>query len=130
MISFVSKGYTVLKTLPLQEVLQVLVTPEAKKDSVRRKTRYLFSDTLNINICSDRLWMYKTKGTDCVSCNRKGSYWNIEYSGDNKPHLNLYCEDGVMMTKDHILSKKKGGKNVLENYQPMCYECNQKKGSD
>ena len=34
----------------------------------------------------------------------------------------------MMMTKDHILPRSKGGANRLENYQPMCSKCNCKKG--
>lgn len=47
-------------------------------------------------------------------------------------HLNLYAmrEDGreVMMTKDHIIPKSKGGRNEDWNYQMLCMPCNCKKG--
>ena len=46
-------------------------------------------------------------------------------------HFNLYAindsGDEVLMTKDHIIPKSKGGKNHLSNYQPMCCYCNCKK---
>jgi 5-methylcytosine-specific restriction endonuclease McrA len=49
----------------------------------------------------------------------------------DKFHLNLYGIDSngreVMLTKDHIIPRSKGGKNKLSNYQPMCIHCNKKK---
>jgi 5-methylcytosine-specific restriction endonuclease McrA len=32
-----------------------------------------------------------------------------------------------MITKDHIIPRSKGGKDILDNYQPMCIICNSKK---
>lgn len=48
----------------------------------------------------------------------------------NTYHWNLYAlKEGeeVLMTKDHIIPKSKGGRNHLSNYQPMCQKCNQEK---
>ena len=47
-------------------------------------------------------------------------------------HLNLYgINNGeeVMMTKDHIVPKSKGGSNGLKNMQTMCTVCNEIKGN-
>jgi hypothetical protein len=47
-------------------------------------------------------------------------------------HLNLYAEKDnreILFTKDHIIPKSRGGKNILANYQTMCVECNNKKGN-
>jgi hypothetical protein len=38
-------------------------------------------------------------------------------------------EDGVEITIDHIKPKSMGGKDTLENYQPMCSLCNYEKGN-
>ena len=49
----------------------------------------------------------------------------------NDWHLNLYAmrEDGkeIMMTRDHIIPKAKGGPNTLENQETMCSKCNSNK---
>ena len=81
-------------------------------------------------------WRYKTfynKGCNCVKCGRKGSYFKLESGGSkeesNRRHFNLYSEDDVLMTKDHILPKSKGGKDTLENFQTMCCICNSNKGN-
>lgn len=46
-------------------------------------------------------------------------------------HFNLYAmtPEGreVLMTKDHILPRSKGGKDRIENLQTMCQPCNGKK---
>jgi 5-methylcytosine-specific restriction endonuclease McrA len=55
--------------------------------------------------------------------------------GQDRPHFNLYChkpeegENMVLMTKDHIVPKSKGGKNHISNMQTMCCHCNSTKGN-
>lgn len=57
---------------------------------------------------------------------------NIPYNNIDSYHFNLYAlkENGheVLMTKDHIIPKCKGGGLSLSNLQTMCHKCNQKKG--
>jgi hypothetical protein len=85
---------------------------------------------------SHRYQLYAKKGVVCVSCGLKGKFFALERGHkDNpiRPHFNLYAIDPktgkeVMITKDHIKPRSKGGKNRLENYQPMCFRCNQRKG--
>jgi hypothetical protein len=72
----------------------------------------------------------------CVTCGIGGSYFALEKikhgSTTNRYHANLYAvKDGeeVLMTKDHIIPKSKGGKDHQSNLQTMCHVCNQKKGN-
>ncbi len=95
---------------------------------------------LKITVCgqeieinrSARYQLFKDKGTKCVKCGLNGEFFAAEkHSCDKKYHLNLYAlKDGneVMMTKDHIIPRSKGGKDFHENYQPMCFYCNVEKG--
>jgi 5-methylcytosine-specific restriction endonuclease McrA len=83
---------------------------------------------------SQRYELFASKGIKCVDCGIEGSYFALEKDisdSTSRFHLNLYGKDEngdeVMITKDHILPKSKGGENKLSNYQPMCYKCNQKK---
>jgi len=74
------------------------------------------------------------RNLNCVCCGRKGSYFKLE-RGDRKGpedrrHFNLYSEDNILMTKDHILPKSQGGENTVFNMQTMCQECNSKKGAN
>lgn len=92
-------------------------------------------DPLKAN--SQRYTLFFTKGFKCVKCGIEGKYFAKERdpsSNSDKYHLNLYAldENGkeVLMTKDHIIPKSKGGKNKLENYQTMCCRCNNNKGDN
>lgn len=73
------------------------------------------------------------KGTICACCGRRGAYFKLEEDTDgNSPdrrHFNLYSEDGVLMTKDHIRPRKLKGPDHIDNMQTMCELCNKEKGS-
>lgn len=82
---------------------------------------------------SDRYKTFFTKGIKCVICGIEGDFFAKEkFPFDKSYHLNLYAinENGeeVLMTKDHILPRSKGGKNHISNYQTMCMICNNLKG--
>jgi 5-methylcytosine-specific restriction endonuclease McrA len=97
-----------------------------------------------IKMRSHRYKCFKNSGLACVSCGIVGSRFGVEkHTNPTKSqqgwegtpyHLNLYAinESGneVLMTKDHIIPKSKGGKNHVDNYQTMCTYCNQEKGDD
>jgi 5-methylcytosine-specific restriction endonuclease McrA len=56
---------------------------------------------------------------------------------EGSPHLNLYGfktnEQGVvksiLMTRDHVHPRSKGGSNTIENQVTLCSPCNEKKGN-
>lgn len=83
---------------------------------------------------SQRYQLFFTKGTKCVCCGIEGKYFAKEKRiKDKSYHLNLYgiADNGqeVLIIKDHIIPKSKGGKDELENYQTMCVRCNKRKGN-
>jgi len=88
-----------------------------------------------INVQSARYRLF-AKSVVCVKCGIAGSFFAKERHAPSKGryHFNLYAvrEDGkeILMTKDHIVPRAKGGKDTDSNYQTMCSPCNQKKGSD
>jgi 5-methylcytosine-specific restriction endonuclease McrA len=90
----------------------------------------LLTDNLDISIRSRRLRVYAEKGVICVTCGIVGTHFAIErHRGHRRWHINLYCDNGRMMTVDHIVPKSRGGKNHMTNLQPMCFNCNNRKGS-
>ena len=98
----------------------------------KRKTRVIF-DGDEIKSTSQRYQMFFTKGMRCAKCGIEGRFFAKEKTvNDKRYHLNLYAMNRngqeVLMTKDHIVPRSKGGKSALENYQPMCLVCNTKKG--
>lgn len=86
-----------------------------------------------IKMNSHRYEVFDVKGLKCVCCGIEGSYFVKEKSiGSIGYHFNLYALDSNgserLMTKDHIVAKKLGGKDHISNYQPMCTKCNKEKG--
>lgn len=73
----------------------------------------------------------------CSICGLEGTHFAVEsnttYYTPKAYHLNLYAIDGVgdevLMTRDHVHPKSKGGSNGLDNSQTACRVCNEKKGS-
>jgi 5-methylcytosine-specific restriction endonuclease McrA len=78
-----------------------------------------------------RLSVFAQKGTECVKCGRIGTRLIRHDSGRGGIHVDLYTEDLVLMTVDHIIPKAKYGDNgeveMMKNKQPMCSHCNGKK---
>ena len=68
-------------------------------------------------------------GTKCVRCPREGVKFLMTIDKPGSLHFDLYDKNNHLMNIDHILPKSKGGKDIIENYQLMCEECNSKKGS-
>jgi 5-methylcytosine-specific restriction endonuclease McrA len=88
---------------------------------------------------SHRYILFKTKGLTCVCCGDVANKAFIEISENDLicglyPHINFYKVSpghlDKLFTKDHIIPKSKGGKDVQENYQTMCRDCNNLKGSN
>jgi 5-methylcytosine-specific restriction endonuclease McrA len=88
-----------------------------------------------INFGTLRLQTFAAKGISCIACGLRGLFFVKEKhrTGERYYHLSLYALDAngreVMMTKDHRLSKDKGGTDTLDNLDPMCFPCNQAKGN-
>lgn len=89
-----------------------------------------------VAVTSVRLQTFAFRGTRCVSCGIEGKHFRKDQvlPSDHRPHLNLYAAGltdliEVLMTKDHIVPRARGGSSVLENMQTLCFRCNEQKGS-
>ncbi len=118
--------YEVLIRLPIEYVLQQ-VRPKEKRPRKYQKIRV---GPTSVNNHSIRLQTFK-RSTTCVACGIKGELFSLERNGNPGYHFNMYgrnqYKDLVLMTKDHIIPKSKGGSDNLENMQTMCTKCNTKK---
>jgi hypothetical protein len=92
--------------------------------------------TFDCYINSQRYLLFKRDGLVCTSCGKTATICKLELpkikDNNKRAHFNFYCEIGnktILLTKDHKISKSNGGKDVMDNYTPMCQECNTNKGS-
>lgn len=126
--------------ISIEEVESVLKDIVLNNIDTPKKLKHHGSLTVTIDgeeiyALSDRYKLFFTKGYTCINCGLIGSYFALERSFmDTRYHLNLYAVNSegkeVLMTKDHILPKSKGGKDSIDNYQTMCCKCNKEKGNN
>jgi hypothetical protein len=145
--------YIRLATFPVSQVLPYVFTRKVRKrlrqlgfaydspewkSAASRRFWYAADKNVLVPMGSHRYQLFAEKGCRCVKCGIVGKFFCLEKAPGNgdsryeKYHFNLYgiTKGGKwrMITKDHIVPRSKGGKNKLENYQPMCELCNKRKG--
>ena len=92
----------------------------------------------DMHMRSPNLLNFRLHGIVCVECGMRGAFFAKEQRDGNPKNnegdalcLDLYGfnrrGEEVMMTRDHIKPRAKGGTNHLYNIQPMCFTCNQAK---
>lgn len=125
-----NRVYRRLGTVAVDEMLEII---PVDKESKLPKRKEFFGES--VKLTSGRYKVYAVKGVQCAHCGIKGQYFALEQSisqNTKKFHFNLYAIDKkgqeIMMTVDHIIPRAKGGNDNLENKQPLCFTCNNKKG--
>jgi len=108
--------------------------PQKILEMVRGSTpRKIYLDGDLTLIGSKSLVMFQKKGISCIRCGKEGSYFSKERKEQDKHfHLTLYINENgkeILMTKDHIIPIDLGGTNDVNNLQPMCFNCNEKKSN-
>ena len=81
-----------------------------------------------------RISVFVQKGIKCSNptCSRIGTRFiqtSPVKSKEIQLHWDIYTDDLILMTIDHIIPKSKGGLNCMDNYQIMCSPCNNKKAN-
>lgn len=111
-------------TYPVDEILELIKAPNGRVQL----------DGDSVRVTGVRLKSFAVHGTVCVVCGLEGAFFAKEKGSvsDTRFHLNLYAldKDGreVLMTRDHVMPKSKGGSESINNMQTMCARCNGKKG--
>lgn len=150
-VEFLRKGGMVrLATFSLDEVLPYVFTRDVRHKlsengytsdawiNASRKTYPVVIDGRTVEVVvpmgSQRYQLFVEKGCKCVACGIEGKYFALERHLSGSPykyHFNLYGKDHtgreVMLTKDHIVPRSRGGRNRLDNYQVLCSPCNTNK---
>lgn len=124
-----------IKTFSIAEVEALVKTDSCNWDGNRleKKKNNVVVEGYQVYTRSLRYKTFIEKGYKCVCCGRVGTHYILEQCiGQNihRAHFNLYSDDNVLMTKDHIYPKSQGGKDKIENLQTMCAICNKAKGSE
>ena len=113
------------ETYPVEFILKLMKTSNDPS---------VILDRDNVRITGVRLRSFLKHGTDCCVCGVNGAFFAKEKNfRDVRYHLNLYAIDDngkeVLMTRDHIIPRCRGGSEGINNMQTMCINCNNKKGS-
>lgn len=112
----------VISELPLQSTL---------RHSLWAKNRKMKCQGRKVNI--GNLKTFAVHGCTCVRCGRKGDRILLWEDRGGGLHADLYSRDDnnnlMLMNRDHIIPKSKGGEASIWNFQPMCSRCNTKKGN-
>lgn len=100
-----------------------------------RQKRMLVEKTLiSCGMTSLRMRVFHAHGPVCKKCGETGTHFAVErplFSEDDRTwHLNLYSDNDIMLTFDHVMPKSRGGPNTIENAQTLCYACNQEKADN
>lgn len=86
-----------------------------------------------VHMSSLRYHTFAEKGVECACCGIEGQYFTKDYA-NGRYHFNLYGVDKsgseILITKDHVLPRSKGGKDEIENMQTMCIKCNMEKADN
>jgi len=105
-------GYTIVKTLSIPdgvEFIRALPQKHSSKKGFSRK--HAIAELAAINPA-------------CVCCGLVGSKLCLGKDGAGGVHWDLYTDDDIALSVDHIVPKALGGKNHMENFQIMCSQCN------
>lgn len=100
-----------------------------------RRAKFAYIDGFEVPKASLRMRLFLSqkpgRGLRCANCGCEATY--VLLQRPRKPHRCFpshrawffpYTADGVMLTRDHVVPKAHGGKNISTNMQTLCLPCN------
>lgn len=121
-VSRLDNGKIVIGELPAAEILPLLL-PKGHQMVLIEGNKY------RVKTGSPRYLTFN-ENQKCVICGVLGTRMVLEQHTDaDSPHFNLYSDDDILLTKDHIVPKAAGGSEQQSNFQTMCVICNNLKAS-
>jgi 5-methylcytosine-specific restriction endonuclease McrA len=100
---------------------------QRQRSERRRKETYAIPEDL-------KQWrLYKRRSEHVRRARRRdaGTYTNAEWDElcARYDHRCLCCGEHRPLTVDHVIPLSQGGANTIDNLQPLCLSCNDRKGS-
>jgi len=112
-------GYNILETKNLEDGMAFIKTLPKLRVSSRKHDLVQLAEKNPTCVCC------KLPATKF--CLGQGNFAGTKGRGDDL-HWDLYSEDDIAFSLDHIIPKSDGGANFITNYQLMCIKCNSFKG--
>jgi hypothetical protein len=114
-------GFVNIKCFTYEEIISKISESSRRIPFLVEETKYY------VKMNSQRYVLFKDQ-KNCQCCGLEGVTFILQHNLNQvNYHFNLYAkenDDYVLMTKDHIQPKSKGGKNLLSNYNTTCAICN------
>lgn len=124
--------------LERQEVFPIDFVFQVRRARLHKGQDFGIFEGLAVRLTTHTINTFVEKGCKCVKCGLEGSYFALERHPNaigigRRFRLYLYgvneLGEEVTMTRDHILPKSLGGKNSIDNHDPMCVICNRNKSN-
>ena len=123
------------KKYSVEEVFQMIGEDNLKTECYNKSNKSVENqievDGYTVYTRSLRYMTFYQKGCKCCVCGKEGTHFTLDSGADNpnRRHFNLRTDDGILMTRDHIIPKSRGGREHISNMQTMCVDCNKAKGN-
>jgi len=108
-----NQALEILETMPLVEGIEYLLSlPKKGRCGNAFSNQHVLAE-----LC--------TKNTKCACCGVEGTKFMIGKAINGSLHCNLYTDNDIAFSLDHITPKAHGGINHIDNIQLLCIRCNQ-----
>ena len=105
-------GYKFAVTLPIKEGIEfILNIPLKKYESINSSRKYILAQLAQTS-------------TKCACCSVVGTKFCLGTDKGGGKHWDLYTEDDIALSVDHMIPKSKDGSENIANKQILCVRCN------